>query len=59
MDGEADMESCHVLKTRGCRLSMPAAHLVLIRHAYATPSVGWRVRRFGYGSWRDPHRKGF
>ncbi|MDR6842183.1 hypothetical protein [Pseudoxanthomonas sacheonensis] len=26
--------------------------------AYAAPSAGWRLRRFGYSNWRDPHRRG-
>jgi hypothetical protein len=56
MDGEADMESCHVLSTRDCRLSAQIATLIPTRRAYAASSAGWRVRRFGYG-WRDPHRK--
>lgn len=55
MDGKADMESCHVLSTRDCRLSARIANLVLIRRAYAAPAADWRMRRFGYG-WRDPHR---
>jgi hypothetical protein len=50
------MESCHVLKTRGCRLLALIALSTLTRRAYTAPSAGWRVRRFGYG-WRDPHRK--
>lgn len=56
MDGEADMESCHVLLIRDCRLSAQIANPILVRRAYAAPGPDWRVRRFGYG-WRDPHRK--
>lgn len=50
------MESGHVLSTRDCRLAGRIANLVLIRRAYAAPGADWRVRRFGYSNWRDPHR---
>ena len=56
MDGEADMESCHVLLIRDYRRSAQIANPILVRRAYAAPGADWRVRRFGYG-WRDPHRK--
>lgn len=51
------MEGGHVLLACNHDLPAPIASSITQR-AYAAPGVGWFVRRYGYDSWRDPHRKG-
>lgn len=52
------MENFYVLLAGDRRLSARIEILTSTRCTSAAPIADWRVRRFGYGYWRDPHRKG-
>jgi hypothetical protein len=56
MDRESYMDDGYVLPASDRDLSAPITNTTILR-TYAAPSAGWRLRRFGYSNWRDPHRQ--
>jgi hypothetical protein len=56
MDRTSDMDGGYVPLVSDCGLSAPITNTTTLR-TYAAPSAGWRLRRFGYSNWRDPHRQ--